>query len=95
MAVMVKVTFTLDEETVTAIRVLAERKRKAQSLVVREAIAAYARQEEKLDDEERVRRLRVLDQLREQPRTRQQADVDNELSDIRRARRAGWRRPGE
>lgn len=92
---MAKMTFTLDEETVRAIRTLAERKRKAQSLVVREAVAAYARQEEKLGDEERARRLRVLDGLRGQPRTRQQADVDEELRDVRRARRAGWRRAGE
>ena len=90
---MVKVTFTLDDDTVEAIRALAARKRKAQSLVVREAVAAYAVQEEKLTDAEQSRRVRVLDALLARPRTRPQADVDTELREIRRARRTGWRRP--
>jgi Ribbon-helix-helix protein, copG family len=90
---MVKVTFTLDDDTVEAIRTLAARKRKPQSLVVREAVAAYAGQEEKLTDAERNRRLRALDDLSVRPRTRPQAQVDNELRELRRARRTGWRRP--
>jgi hypothetical protein len=92
---MTKVTFTLDDETVEVIRALAARKQKAQSLVVREAVAVYARQEDKLDDAERARRLQVLDDLMAQPRTRPQVEVDNELRAIRRARRVGWRRPAE
>ena len=90
---MTKVTFTLDDETVRAIRSLAERRRKPQSVVVREAVAAYAAQEEKLEEAERTRRLRVLDELAAQPHTRRQADVDQELRQIRLGRRAGWRRP--
>ena len=89
---MVKVTFTLDDETVEAIRTMAQRRKKPQSLVVREAVAAYASQEEKLGDDERARKLRVLDGLLARPRTRPQADVDTELREIRRARRVGWRR---
>jgi metal-responsive CopG/Arc/MetJ family transcriptional regulator len=92
---MTKVTFTLDDETVEAIRAIAARKNKPRSLVIREAVAAYASQEEKLDDAERTRRLRVLDDLMARPRTRPQAEVDDELHEIRRARRAGWRRPPE
>jgi Arc/MetJ-type ribon-helix-helix transcriptional regulator len=92
---MTKVTFTLDDDTVRAIRTLAERRRKPQSLVVREAVAAYAAQEEKLDDAERARRLRVLDELAAAPRTRSQADVDQELRQIRLGRRAGWRRASD
>jgi hypothetical protein len=92
---MTKVTFTLDDETMAAIRAIAARKKKPRSLVVREAIAAYARQEDKLDDPERARRLRVLDEVIARPRTRPQAEVDKELGEIRRARRAGWRRPAE
>jgi hypothetical protein len=84
-----KVTFTLDDETVRTIRTMAERRRKPQSLVVREAVAAYAAQEEKLDDAERARRLRVLDELATKPRTRSQRDVDQELREIRLGRRAG------
>ena len=92
---MTKVTFTLDNETVEAIRAIAARKKKPRSLVVREAVAAYARQEDKLDEAEQLRRLRVLDDLRDRPRTRPQREVDDELRGIRRARRAGWRRPAE
>ena len=87
-----KVTFTLDDDTVAAIRAIAERRRKPQSLIVREAVAAYAAQEEKLDEAERTRRLRILDDLAKQPQTRRQAEVDQELQQIRAGRRAGWRR---
>jgi hypothetical protein len=95
MAAVIKVTFTLDDETVAAIREIAQRRRKPQSLIVREAVAAYAVQEEKLDDGERVRRLRVLDDLAAQLHTRRQSEVDNELQQIRVGRRAGWRRPND
>ena len=92
---MTKVTFTLDDETVRAIRSLAERRRKPQSFVVREAVAAYAAQEEKLEEAERTRRLRVLDEFAAQPHTRRLADVDQELRQIRLGRRADWRRPSD
>ena len=78
-----------------AIRTIAERRRKPRSLVVREAVAAYARHEDKLDEAERARRLRVLDDLMRRPRTRPQIEVERELREIRRARRSGWRRPAE
>jgi predicted transcriptional regulator len=48
---MPKVTFSLDDETVQLLRRVAERSRKAQSLVVREAVAQYAAREEKLTDQ--------------------------------------------
>ncbi|PYQ93341.1 MAG: hypothetical protein DMF97_20145 [Acidobacteria bacterium] len=92
---MTKVTFTLDDGTVETIRAIAARKRKPRNLVVREAVAAYARQEDKLDDAERARRLRVLDDVMARPDTRPPAAVGKELRAIRRARRVGWRRPAE
>lgn len=92
---MVKVTFTLDDETVQAIRTIAQRRMKPQSLVVREAVAAYASQEEQLSDEERARKLGVIDDLMSRPPTRPQTEVHEELREIRRARRVGWRRPPE
>jgi hypothetical protein len=92
---MVKMTFTLDDDVVRTIRSLAARKGKPQSLVVREAVAAYARQEEKLGHEDRARKLRLLDDLKTRPRTRPRSQVEEELREIRRARRLGWRRPGE
>jgi hypothetical protein len=42
-----------------------------------------------------VRRLSLLDDVMARPRTRPQGEVDKELREIRRARRAGWRRPTE
>ena len=92
---MTKVTFTLDDDTVEAIRSIATRKRKPRSLIIREAIAAYAGLEDKLDEDERRRRLALLDDLIARPRTRPTVEVDRELRDIRRARRIGWRRPAE
>jgi predicted transcriptional regulator len=92
---MVKVTYTLDDETVGAIRRLAERQRKARSFIVREAIAAYASHDRRLDQAETARRLRVLDGLAGAPSTRSRAAVDAELRDVRRSRRTGWRRSSD
>lgn len=88
-----KVTFTLDEATVDLIRAIAERKKRPQSSVVREAVAVYAAHEEKLDHAERARRLRVIDKLMAQPPTRPRGEVEKELRELRRARRVGWGRP--
>jgi metal-responsive CopG/Arc/MetJ family transcriptional regulator len=89
---MVKVTFSLDDETVAQIRRTAERLKKPQSQVVREAVGDYAARADRLSERERVRMLAVLDKLvRTQP-TRSVKDVDKELGAIRAARRGGGRR---
>lgn len=90
---MPKVTFSLDEDVVRLLRRTAERARKPQSLVVREAIAQYAAREEKLTDAERDRMLQVLRDIRARPATRTTGEVDRELREIRRSRRTGWSRP--
>ena len=90
---MVKVTFTLDDETVRKLRRMAERTKKPQSLVVREAVSHYAAKEDKLTDEEREHKLRILRELGSQLPTRPQEDVERELREIRRSRRTGWVRP--
>ena len=90
---MVKVTFTLDEETVGTLRKMAARARKPQSLVVREAVAHYAVKEDKLTDDEREHKLRILRELGSQLPTRPQKEVDRELRELRRSRRTGWVRP--
>ena len=87
---MPKLTFSLDEETVRLLRRLSEQKRKAQSLVVREAIAEYGAREDRLPDDERERRLAVIRDLAAEAPTRSAADVDGELREIRRGRRTGW-----
>lgn len=74
------------------LRMIAERKRKPQSVVVREAIVEYAAKDEKLSDPERTRKLQLIRQLTSQPATRDQASVDRELDELRRSRKAGWGR---
>lgn len=88
---MVKVTFTLDDETVARLRRTATRLARPQSYVVREAIKEYEARSDKLSEEERTRMLAVLDRLMQEPPTRSQADVDAERRDIRWTRRHGWR----
>ena len=89
---MVKVTFSLDEATVTEIRRTAERLGTAQSHVVREAVAEYAARTDRVSERERLRTLTVLEGLRKVPASRKVAAVDGELRAIRAARRAGGRR---
>jgi len=90
---MPKLTFSLDEESVQTLRRVAERSRKPQSLIVREAIAQYAEREEVLSPEERDRLLGVLRRIKQRPATRSKSAVRDELQEIRRSRRAGWSRP--
>ena len=92
---MAKVTFSLDEDTVRTLRRVAERTRKPQSLVVREAVAEYAAREEKLPDHERQRRLDVLRDLKHQPVTASREDVDRELRELRASRKTGCARPSD
>jgi predicted transcriptional regulator len=89
---MVKVTFTLDDETVGRLRKMAERTRKPQSLVVREAIAEYAARGERLSEKERDRVLDAYDALAPTIRQRPRKDVTRELQEVRQARRRGGRR---
>ena len=89
---MVKMTFSLDEATVEEIRRTAARLRKAQSHVVRDAVADYAARADQLSERERVHALGVLERLRIAKPTRPADDVDRELRSIRAARLAGGRR---
>ena len=89
---MAKRTFVLDDHTVRTIQLLAERQQKPQSHVVREAVAVYAAHGQKLSAQERERKLQLLDQLTRQSITRSSHEVDAELHDLRRSRRAGWHR---
>lgn len=88
---MVKVTFTLDDETVARLRRVASRLGKPQSYVVRESIKEYEARGDKLSEEERRRMLAVIDRMMQRPPTRTQAEVDAELREIRWTRRHGWR----
>jgi Arc/MetJ-type ribon-helix-helix transcriptional regulator len=90
---MVKVTFTLDDETVGRLRRIAARLRRPLSHVVRESIKDYEARSDKLSEEERRRMLAVLDEIKKAPPTRSRAEVDAELREIRAARRRWGRRP--
>ena len=89
---MVKVTFTLDDETVERLRRLASRLGRPQSQVVRESIKEYEARSDKLSEDERQRMLTILDRIRRAPPTRPQSEVDAELREIRAARRRWARR---
>jgi Ser-tRNA(Ala) deacylase AlaX len=85
---MAKLTFSLDEATVAKLRKTAARLRKPQSLVVREAIARYAAQEDLTTPEERDRLLQIIDEIKKQPTYGTHADALREIAEIRKARRA-------
>jgi predicted transcriptional regulator len=89
---MVKVTFTLDDATVAALRQSAARLAKPQSLVVREAIADYAARAGRLSERERAEWLRAFDELMPASPERSAGDVAAEIRGIRAARRTGGRR---
>jgi len=89
---MVKVTFTLDDRTVSRLRQTAIRANKPQSQVVREAVNDYADRVGRLSEAERIRALATLDAIVGRKPTRTSADVDHELRAIRTARRGGGRR---
>ena len=85
-------TFTLDEPTVAKLRQSAARLDKAQSEVVREAIADYAERVGRLSERERLHLLRLFDSLVPGIPTRSAREVDAEIRAIRASRRHGGRR---
>jgi len=88
---MVKLTFTVDDQTVDRLRRTAARLGKPQSYVVREAVREYAARSTKLSDEERTRMVAIVDRMMQEAPTRTAAEVDAELGEIHAARRR-WRR---
>jgi hypothetical protein len=91
---MVKVTFSLDDDTVERLRRTASRLGRAQSQIVREAVADYAARADRLSEGERLHLLGVLRGLEGAPATRPPTAVDRELREVRAARRRGGRRSG-
>ncbi len=74
------------------IRRAAERLKKPQSHVIREAVADYVARTDRLSERERLALLGVLDGLADARPTRTARAVDDELGAIRAARRQGGRR---
>ena len=87
-----KVTYTLDEKTVGQIDRAARYLRIPKSQVVREAVGEYSANLGRLSEEERERMLKVLDDHLAAGPTRSREEVEQELRDIREARRGGGRR---
>jgi len=87
----VKMTFSLDRTTATRIDQTAQRLGKAKSEIVREAVADYAARVGRLSEGERRELLRTFDRLVPAIPKRPAAEVDAELGELRRARRAGGR----
>ncbi len=87
-----KVTFTLDNETIGRLKTAAERLRKPQSQVVREAVAQYADRIGRLSEGERLELLRTFDRLVPSIEGRPIQAVEAEIRGVRAARRQGGRR---
>lgn len=83
----VKVTFTLDEATVRRIAAAAERTHKPKSQIVREAVAQYQSDSDRLSEPERQRQLAILREFRAHKPTRTPEDVRRELDELRAVRR--------
>jgi len=89
---MVKLTFSVDEGTAQTLKKTAERLRKPQSMIVREAVAEYAARAGRLTESERRQMLKAVDKMIARPPTRAQSEADRELRAVRRVRREGGRR---
>jgi predicted transcriptional regulator len=87
-----KVTFTLDRDTLSKLADAAARLSRPKSQVVREAIADYYARLGRLSEAERARMLSDFDRLVPAIPNRPAAEVEAELREIRKARKAGGRR---
>lgn len=92
MARTVKMTFTLDQDTADCIDRTAERLGIPKSGVVREAVAEYAARAGRLSERERLRMLKVFDDVVARIPKGPARAADREMAAIRRARRKGGRR---
>ncbi len=87
----VRVTFTLDRETVGRLRQASERLSKPKSAVVREAIQDFSERVGRLSERERLRMLQLFDEVIPRIPSRPMSEVRREIEEVRRARRAGGR----
>ncbi len=87
-----KATFTLDTATIRRLDYTAERLGRPKSQVVREAIHDYSERVGRLSERERLRMLSAFDELVPAIPQRPAAEVEQELREIRQARRGGGRR---
>ena len=88
---MVKMTFTIDEDTAETLERIAQRVHRPKSQILREAIRHYEPHAGQLSPEERKKRVQLFDRLVARIPKRPAGEVDAELQGIRKSRRAGWR----
>jgi hypothetical protein len=88
----VKMTFTLDAETVSRLRRTADRLAKPLSQVIREAIFDLSERAGRLSERERLTLLKAFDEFVPQIPARPATEVKKEIRQIRKARRGGGRR---
>ena len=88
----VKVTFTLDLETIHRLETSAERLSRPKSQIVREAVQEYYDRIGRLSERERVEMLRVFDKVLPQVPSRPAREVGREWKAIRQERRSGGRK---
>jgi hypothetical protein len=86
-----KVTYTLDAETVGAIKRAAKESGKPQSWIVREAVAQYGLRRDKMTPAERAHKLKVYREMVKTLTPRPHEEVEAELEELRRSRREDWR----
>ena len=89
-----KVTFTFDDGTVDRIDRTAQRLGMSKSRVVREAVREYAARVGRISESERLRALRILDEMVARIPKRSLDEVEREIKQVRVARRGGGRRTG-
>ena len=87
-----KVTFTLDQPTVARLEDAATRLALPKSQVVREAVLEFHERIGRLSEREKLRMLRVFDEVLPRIPSRSAREVARELKAIRQARRSGGRR---
>ena len=87
-----KVTFTLDQSTVSKLEAASQFLALSKSEVVREAIQEFSYRMGKLTERERLEMLRNFDAWVPKIKPRKAAQVNHEIAQIRQARRTGGRR---
>ena len=87
-----KVAFTLDEVTISRLHEAASILALPRSEIVRRAILEFYERMGRLRERERLGMLRAFDELVPKIPARPARDVDRELAELRKARRAGGRR---
>jgi hypothetical protein len=90
----IKATFTFDEATVRRLNEASARLARPKSQIVREAIHEYYSRLDRLSEQERDSMLRAFDELAPAIPARGRAEVNRELREIRRSRKAGGKRSG-